>query len=412
MMIFDYLLEHNRYLSIVGIAVIIGIAILFSKKRSAINYRLIATALALQWIIALFTLKFPIGQQIFGAISAGIEKLYLFGERGSAFIFGEQLINPAGPWGFVFAIKLLPIIVFFGSFMSLLFYWGIIQKVVAGISWVIRPLLGTSGAETLCAISNSFLGQTEAPLLVRNYLNEMTKSEMLVVMVSGMATVSGSLLAVFAGWGIPAVHLLTTSVMSIPGSLLIAKALYPETEKPQTLGGAQVAFDQPAKNSFDAIALGTSDGLQLALNVGAMLISFVALLKLLDAGLESVGSLFDMTINTGIIFSYIFRPFAYLLGFVGAEASKVSELLGFKVAVNELYAYQELLKSGLSARATAIVTYALCGFSNFSCIGIQLGGIGALAPAKRKWLSELGLYAVMGGALTNLMSAMIASLLL
>lgn len=414
MFLLSYLLEYNRYLSIVGIAVILAITFLFSKKRSYINYRLIFSALGLQFLIAFFVLKFPVGQKIIGIIADGITRLYQFGEQGAAFVFGPSLLDPTGPWGYVFAFKLLPIIVFFGAFMALIFHLGVVQRVVSVISWVIRPILGTSGAETLCAISNSFLGQTEAPLLVRNYLKGMTKSEMMVVMVSGMGTVSGSLLAVFAGWGIPAQHLLTTSIMSIPGSLLIAKALYPETEKAQTAGGAQAEFKSDAKNTFDAIAVGTSDGLQLALNVGAMLVSFIALLKLADASLLWAGHLINanLTLNTRVIFSYVFSPFAYLLGFTGAEASTVGTLLGTKVAVNELLAFDILKASHLSARTTSIVTYALCGFSNFSCIGIQLGGIGALVPEKRKWLSELGLYAVMGGALTNLLSAMIANILI
>jgi len=404
--VFQYLFEYNRYLSIIGIAVIIGIAILFSKKRRDINYRLIFAALGLQFFIALFTLKLSFGQKLIGNIADGVKLLYNLGEHGAAFVFGPALSDPMGPWGFIFAIKLLPIIVFFGAFMALLFHFGIVQKVVTVISWVIRPVLGTSGAETLCAISNSFLGQTEAPLLIRNYLKNMTKSEILVVMISGMATVSGSLLAAFAGWGIPAEHLLTTSVMSIPGSILISKVLLPETEQAETAGGAQASIERTTSNMFDAIAVGTSDGLNLALNVGAMLVAFVALLKLVDIILGTVG------LDTQIIFSFLFKPFAYLLGFTGSDANNVATLLGTKVAVNEFLAFDQLRSMDISFRAKSIVTYALCGFSNFSCIGIQLGGIGALVPEKRKWLSELGLYAVMGGALTNLMSAMIANILL
>jgi CNT family concentrative nucleoside transporter len=291
--------------------------------------------------------------------------------------------------------------------MALLFHYGIIQRVVLVVSHIFRPLLGTSGAETLCAIANSFLGQTEAPLLVRHYLKHMTKSEMLVVMVSGMATISGAILAVFAAMGVPAQHLLASSVMAIPGSILIAKILYPETEKEVTAATAEITFDKIEGNVFSAIAQGTSDGLSLALNVGAMLISFLSLLALINAILMGT-----IGIDLNWIFARLFSPFAYLLGFTGQEAFNVGTLLGTKVTVNELVAYGDMVKMNLAPRTQAIVTYALCGFSNFSCIGIQVGGIGALVPEKRSWLCELGLYAVLGGSLSNLLSAMIASLLL
>jgi len=306
----------------------------------------------------------------------------------------------------------------------LLFHFGIVQFFVSLISRVIRPILGTSGAETLCAISNSFLGQTEAPLLVKHYLEKMTKSEFLLVMISGMATISGALLAVFASLGVPITHLLTSSVMSIPGSILMAKILLPETEKSKTAVGASISFERKTSNMFDAIFVGTTDGLQLALNVGAMLISFLALLVMfnfllgycsdsINLLLGYVGFAFRLPpLSLNLIFSYLFAPFGYLLGFTGVEALKAGELLGTKVAVNEFIAYGNLLEMDLSVRTASIMTYALCGFSNFSCIGIQIGGIGALVPNKRLWLTKLGLYAVLGGALANLMSAMIASLLL
>jgi CNT family concentrative nucleoside transporter len=315
--------------------------------------------------------------------------------------------------------------------MALLFYFNIIQRVVGVINAVIQPLLGTSGAETLCAIANSFLGQTEAPLLIRHYLRNMTKSEMLVVMVSGMATISGAILVVFVAMGVPAVHLLASSVMSIPAAILISKMLYPETEKAnKEVLNATVELEHTSQNVFDAVATGTSDGLQLALNVGAMLISFLALLAMINYGLEfcvtkinSFILLINDYCNAAItwqvpsltiekIFGYLFSPFGYLLGFRGQEARYAGELIGTKIAVNELIAYGSMVKMNLSSRANDIMTYALCGFSNFSCIGIQIGGIGALVPEKRGWLTQLGLYAVLGGALANLLSAMVAGLLL
>ena len=228
-------------------------------------------------------------------IAEGINKLYLCADEGSQFFFGN-LINPSGPWGFIFAFKVLPIIIFFGALMSLLFYLGVVQRCVAAISFIIRPLLGTSGAETLCTIANSFLGQTEAPLLIRNYLKNMTKSEILVVMVSGMGTISGAILMVFAAMGVPVVHLLTASVMAIPGTILIAKILYPETETPETARGATAAAS-PASNVLDAVSTGTTDGLYLALNVGAMLISFISVIALINVTLES-GSTYLNTLLT------------------------------------------------------------------------------------------------------------------
>lgn len=402
-----YLLEYNRYGNIAGILAILFIAYFFSQHRSRISYRLVFNGLLLQFIIGFFVLKTGVGQYCVNKLAEGVEKLYLFADKGSEMVFG-QLINPSGALGAIFAFRVLPVIIFFGALMSLLFYFGIIQRVVMVINYLVRPLLGTTGPETLCAISNSFLGQTEAPLLIRHYLKRMTKSEMLVVMVSGMGTVSGAILAVFVGMGVPAMHLLTASMLAIPGTLVIAKILLPETAGAAQDADAQVELKSESANAFDAISSGTSDGLQLALNVGAMLISFLALLAMINAIL---GYFTGTSLN--VLFGYLFSPFGYLLGFNGAEAMSIGELLGIKVSINELVAYDEMIKmTNLSDRAVNIVTYALCGFSNFSCIGIQIGGIGALVPERRAWLAELGLYAVLGGTLSNLLSAMVAGLLL
>ncbi len=402
-----YLLEYNRYCNIGGIAVILAIAYLFSYHRSRIDYRLVLYGVSLQFLIGFFVLRTGVGRYCVDMISKGVMSLYQFADQGSGFVFGS-LIDQSGPWGFIFAVRVLPVIIFFGAFMALLFHFGIIQRVVMVVDFVVRPLLGTSGAETLCAISNSFLGQTEAPLLIRNYLKTMTKSEMLVVMVSGMGTISGAILVVFAAMGVPASHLLTASMMAIPSSLVIAKMLYPETEKSATTDSASINLKSESTNIFDAVATGTTDGLYLALNVGAMLISFIALLAFINTVLSALCGM-----SLSMIFAYLFSPFGYLLGFDREQALAIGQLLGTKVTINELVAYGEMLNmSVLSDRAVNIVTYALCGFSNFSCIGIQIGGIGALVPEKRKWLTELGLYAVLGGTLSNLMSAMIAGLLL
>jgi len=413
-----YLTEHNRYLNIFGIIFILFIAWIFSYKRSKINLRLVLSALLLHFFTGALVLKTSGGKYILQKVAYLISSIYQCADEGSRFVFGA-LTYADTPWGFIFAIKVLPVIIFFGALMSLLFHWGIIQIIVNGISYLIRPILGTSGAETLCAISNSFLGQTEAPLLIKNYLRNMTKSEFLLVMVSGMATISGAILVVFALMGVPIDHLLTSSVMSIPASILIAKILYPETEKSKTAAGAGAQFERKTSNMFDAIFAGTSDGMKLALNVGAMLISFLALLYLLNIVLANISLGFNWAFGLNLpelsvngIFSYLFAPFGYLLGFSGDEVFTAGKLLGTKVAVNELVAYSGLVKSELSVRSKSILTYALCGFSNFSCIGIQIGGIGVLVPGKRLWLTQFGLYAVLGGALANLLSAMVASLLL
>lgn len=432
--ILTYLIEYNRYLNIVGIVVILLIAYLFSRNRSQINFRLVLQGLGLQMLIGFLVLRTTIGRAVVQTVAVCVSALYMSAGEGLTFLFGN-LTDASMPWGFIFVIKVLPIIVFFGAFMALLFHFGLIQKAVVGVNWLIRPLLGTSGAETLCAIANSFLGQTEAPLLVRHYLANMTKSEMLVVMVSGMATISGAILVVFVAMGVPASHLLASSVMSIPASIFIAKMLLPETEKPQTLDRAQIKMERTSSNALDAISQGTSDGLQLALNVGAMLLSFLALLALINyflgymsvqgnniiwyinQWLSSYGSAWHIAwqlpiLSVEYLLAYLLAPFGYLLGFTGDEALAAGQLIGTKVAVNELIAYSKMVTMGLSDRTVNILTYALCGFSNFSCIGIQIGGIGALVPQKRQWLTELGLYAVLGGALSNLLSAMIAALLL
>lgn len=423
-MFFAYLIEHNRYLNIVGIVVILAIAWLLSKGRQHISIRTISIGLLLQWVIGFLMLKTALGHAIVQKAADGFSVLYHCADAGSRFIFGALAENIDTPWNFVFAIKVLPIIIFFGAFMALLFYMRIVQFFVQLIGNIIQPLLGTSGAETLCAIANSFLGQTEAPLLIRHYLHSMTKSELFVVMVSGMATISGAILAVFAAMGVPPVHLLASSVMAVPTSLVIAKIMYPESERhvvKETMRADAVSL---SSNALDAIAQGTSDGLQLALNVGAMLVAFLGLLAFINfilcSGVHQVNELLVyfgyawqfpiVTLQT--IFGYLFAPFGFLLGFTGEEMFAAGALLGTKVAVNELIAYGDLMHLQVSERMVNIMTYALCGFSNFSCIGIQIGGIGALVPEKRGWLTELGFYAVIGGALSNLMSAMVAAILL
>ncbi len=417
----NYFIEYNRYLNIVGIAVIFLIAYLFSKNRKAINFRLIGSALALHFTFALIMLKTSWGRVVVGSIANAASKLSIFADAGTDFMFGK-LADASMPWGFVFAIKVLPIIIFVGALTALFYHFGIIQKIVAGMNYIIRPLLGTSGVETVAAIANSILGQTEAALFMSNYLPIMTRSELFVYMTSGMAAISISVLVMYVMLGIPGIHLLTAAMMSIPGAIFIAKILLPETEK--SLAAKKIDFESKTTNAFDAIAKGTLDGLKLAAAVAAMLISFLALIAMSDYLLNLLSIYLNQlfanmqlnlqlpSLSLGLIFSYVFAPFAYLLGFTGTELWQAGKLMGIKIAGNELLAFTELVKTNVSPRTFTLLVYALCGFSNFSCIGIQIGMIGALAPEKRHTITQLGLYAVLGSALANLLSAMIVGLLL
>lgn len=419
----SYLMEYNRYMNCIGIVVMLCMAYAASYKRSAIDYKLVVNGLLLQVLIAMFILKTNIGYVIFSSISQGIGNLYHFAGVGIDFVFGS-LADVTGPWGVIFAIRVLPIIVFFGAFTSLLFYLGIIQRVVFALTYVIRPILGTSGAETLCAVANSFLGQTEAPLLIKHYLKDMTKSEMMVVMTTGFATVSGTLLAVYASMGVPSLHMLAASVMAIPGAIVMSKIVYPEANKSVVASQSHMHVTSDAKNVLDAISTGTSDGMYLALNVGAMLIAFLGLIALADSLLGQVsvavnylftliGCTYTMpALQLNVIFSYAFAPIAYLMGFAGEQALMVGNLLGVKITANEFIALSSMVSLDLSLRTKSILAYALCSFANFSCIGIQIGGIGVLVPEKRIWLSELGLRAVFAATLANITSAMIAGLLI
>lgn len=415
---FAYLLEYNRYLNIVGIIVITLIAWAFSYNKKAINKRLVFSALALHFCFAILMLRTSWGQTIMQYIADGAAKVYVFAEKGIEFMFGK-LGDSTLPWGFVFAFKVLPVIIFVGALTGLLYHWGIIQRIVIAMNAIIRPIIGASGVETISAIANSILGQTEASLFMSNYIHVMTRSELFVLMCSGMASISISVLVIYTLIGMPGAHLLTASVMSIPASIFIAKILVPETEKSTTVKNPNLNFEKKTSNSFDAISKGTMDGLQLALAVAAMLISFLALIAMGDYILAAIGSLLNYLfslhlpqLSIAYLLSFIFAPFAFLLGLTGTELWDAGKLLGIKVSVNEMIAFSELAKTAVSPRTFTILVYALCGFSNFSCIGIQIGMINALAPEKKHTVTQLGLYAVLGSSLANLLSAMIVGLLL
>ena len=399
----------GRFVGLIGVGVVFFVAYLFSRHRARIAADVVFKGFMLQVALAYAILCTTTGQQIFAALANGFQKVYQFADQGGAFVFGS-LSNPAGPWGFIFGVKVISIIIFFGALMSLLFHLGIVQKVVNVLAFVVRPLLGTSGPETLCAAANSMLGQTEAPLLIKNYLKDMTESEILVVMVSGMATLSGAILAVYGGMGVPMHHLLASSIMAIPGSIIIAKILLPETEKSAAVA-ASADMKPETKNVLDALSAGTIDGMGLAVNVAAMLISFISMIALINYVLcAGTAAVLGYPVTLNMIFGKLFSVVAYAIGIPVAEIESAGALLGTKLVVNEFVAYVDMVKSGLSERSHIIMTYALCGFSNFSCIGIQIGGIGALVPSKRELLTRLGLLALLGGTLTNLLSAAIASL--
>lgn len=408
--IIDYLLEYNRYMSLVGITAVVAVAFLCSNNRKKINLRLIGIALAMQCGLALFILHSVPGQIMFQSLAHGFEALYGFAESGARFVFGN-LIQANGPWGFVFALKVVPIIIFFGALLSLLYHCGIVQLFVRFLAFVIRPLLGTSGAETLSVTANSVLGQTEAPLLIKNYLPGMTTSELFVVMVSGMAHLSGAILAVYGSMGIPIVHLLSSSVMAIPGSFLIAKMLVPETAIPETMSGSLNVGTRETTNVLDALFKGTVDGVKLAVNIIAMLIAFISLIALADYILAATTGLF-MTegLTLTIILGKIFYGVAWLIGIPLQDCSIAGSLLGQKFVINEFVAYSGLAQAHVLDRTHVLMTYALAGFANFSSIGIQIGGIGAICPSKQQSLTKLGMRALLGGTLANLLNAALVGL--
>lgn len=416
-MFYEYLLANNHYLSLTSIFLILIIAIAFSNNKSKINFKLIGIALAMQFGLALFILKTSIGQSIFEKISQGFSALYQFADKGTAFVFG-RLADISGPWGMIFAIKIVPITIFFAALTALLFHLQVIQIFVKLVSMLLCPLFGTSGAETLCAVANSMLGQTEAPLLIKNYLPRMTNSEILVVMISGMSTLSGPLLAVYGSIGVPMLHLLCASVMSIPGAILISKILMPETETPETLNGGSVEMKSDTNNVIDAISAGTIEGLKLAAIVVAILITFISMIALANSLLKTIGYYtinqlgFTFKLSLKNIFGAIFGPIAYFLGIECGDIEMAGTLLGKKLVINEFIAYSQMVTTKISQRTLVIMTYALAGFANFACIGIQVGGIGAIAPSKRVLLSQFGTRALFGATLVNLLNAAIAALLI
>ena len=427
-----------------GVAVMIGIAYAFSTNRRAVNWRLVGVGIGLQLVFALLVLYTGPGEALFRAIGNGFDTVLSFTYEGSEFIFG-RLGLPSGDeraFGNIFAFQVLPTIVFFASLMAALYHLGLVQPVVKGLSRFMAWALRISGAESLATAANVFIGQTEAPLVVEPYVKSMTRSELMTLMVGGMSTIAGGVLAAyisFLGGGDPAAraefagHFLSASIMSAPAAIVMAKILVPETEESPTFGDVELDIETGSSNLLDAAADGASEGLRLALNVGAMLLAFIALIAMINFGLGLVGNpsffgteLYDLNawiagvtdgtfeaLSLEAVFGFVFAPLAWAMGVEAGDILQFGTLLGQKIAVNEFVAFASLgeMQGVMSERSIIIGTYALCGFANFSSIAIQLGGIGGIAPERRGEIAALGLRAVVGGALASWTTASIAGIL-
>ena len=402
-------------LGILGLFTLLSIALLLSENRSAIKIKTVSYGLIFQLIFALFILKTPFGAPIFSFLDQSINILIGFSSSGSDFLFKSYIDGVGFHPGLInFAFSTLPTIIFFSSLVAVLYHFGILQTIIKFIARRMQLTLGTSGSETLSVAGNIFLGQTESPLMVRPFVSKMTKSELMAVMTGGFATVSGGVLAIYVSWltdiqGI-AGHLLAASVMSAPAALVVAKIIYPETEESQTMGDVNVNIEQTNINAMEALSNGATDGLKLAANIAAMLIAFISFVAMVNYFLSFGGTSMEE------IFGFIFRPLAWTMGVPWNEAQLVGMLMGKKIVLTELVAYgdlQNLIRDGMISERSAIIsTYALCGFSNFASIGIQLGGIGAMAPERKKDLAKLVTKAMFGGAIASWLTATIAGLLL
>ena len=399
----------TRFTPLLGIATILGAVVVFSKDRRAIRWRIVAWGFGLQILMAVFVLRTNLGYRLIDGASRVAVRMLSFSFEGSRFVFG-WLGDPKGSAGFVFAFQALPMIIYVAAFFSILYYLRVLPLLVLLVGKVMFKLMRTSGAESLEVAASILMGQTEAPLVIRPYLEELTESELMTVMTAGMAHIAGSVFGAYVLFGAEARHLLTAVVMTAPGTLLISKMLIPETGQPKTALGVQMALEKRGVNILDAVSRGVSDGLFLALNVGAMLIAFIALIAL---GNGILGRL-HANLSLQMVFGWVLAPAAWVLGVPWQDARTVGYLLGTKLAINEFVAFSLLgpLKGHIAARSYTIATYALCGFANFSSIGIQIGGIGALAPSRKQDLARLGFRAVFAGTMANYLAAAIAGLLL
>jgi len=402
----------GRFAGILGMLTMLGLAYAFSTNRRAIRLKTVAWGLFLQLTFAFFVLRFELGRRIFEIAGFYVNRLLSFSYIGSEFVFGE-IGKKISAMGFSFAFQVLPTIIFIAAFFALLYHIGVMMLIVRIAAWIMTAVMGASGAESLNVAASIFMGQTEAPLTIRPFLNKLTKSELMTVMTSGMAHVSGGIMAAYIAFGIEAKHLLTAVIMTAPGTLLMAKMLVPETEQPLTAGRVQMPEMEKEANVLGAISRGTVDGLHLALNVGAMLITFLALLALFNSMMgwtHNHIAWFPESLQQ--VFGWIFAPVAWVIGIPWHDCKAIGNLLGTRMVINELVAFQQLatLKGSLDPRSFTIATFALCGFANFSSIGIQIGGIGALAPEQRGHLARLGVRAMLAGTMANLMSASIVGM--
>src|SRR3954463_1189436 len=404
----------SRLRGLLGIVAILAIAIALSHNRKQIRWRVVAWGLGLQLLFAIFVLRIPAGQQLFRALGSFVTSILNYSYVGSQFVFGE-LGKPNSSLGVIFAFQLLPAIIFVSALFAIMYYLGIMQLIVRAFAMLMSRVMGASGAESLNVAASIFMGQTEAPLTIRPFLSRMTRSELMTVMTSGMAHISGSIMVAYIAFGIEARHLLTAVIMTAPGTIMMAKLFEPETEVPETYGKVKLDMPKQDVNLLDAAARGTSEGLTLMLNVIAMLVSFVALVALLNGGFAAVHSYISwFPANLQTVLGWVFRPIAWLMGVPWRDSGTIGSLLGTRLVLNEFIAYAQLgpMKAQLDPRSFTIASFALAGFANFSSVGIQLGGIGALVPERKRDLAKLGLRAMLAGMLANFLSATIAGILL
>jgi CNT family concentrative nucleoside transporter len=407
----------GRFTGLLGLVVILAVAWLFSTHKRAIKLRIIAWGMGLQLAFALLVLKTDFGK-LFQAIGRGVNAMLGYTEAGASFVFGDALGKGTGPYGVIFAFQVLPIVIFIASFFAILYYLGVMQWIVKGMAIGMQKVMGVSGAESLNVAASIFMGQTEAPLTIRPFIAGLTESELFTIMASGMAHVSGAVMAAYVKIaGVSIEHLLTAVIMTAPATIMLAKIFIPETEKPATAGKVEVKIENKAVNVIDAAAQGAGDGLHLALNIAGMLIAFLALIAMCNGilgGLHSMRYMGWLPESLEKIFGIVFAPVAWVMGVPWKDAPAIGDLLGTRLVLNEFVAFLKLgtIKSTLDPRSFTIATYALCGFANFSSIAIQIGGIGALAPNRRSDLARLGLRAVAAGSMANFMSACIAGMLL
>jgi len=411
----------ERFTGLLGIVLILGVAFLMSNNRKAINYRTVGVGLLLQVLLAVFILKTAVGQSLFQWLGDSINTLLGQADKGALFVFGSlvdrNLMTKAfGPGNdYIFFFKVVPTIIFVAVLVNMFYHLGVLQRIVSTMGKGVHWLMGVSGAEALSNVASTFVGQVEAQIMIKPYLKNMTKSELMASMTGSFACIAGGVMAVYISLGVPAAYLLAASLMAAPGALVISKIIFPETEKSETEGEVKLSIEKTHANLVDAIAAGASEGLKVGLNVIAMLIGFIALIALVDLGLGHLGGLINMpTLSMNLILGKVFSVFAFAMGVPAVDIEVAGALMGKKMVVNEFVAYLDMvkIKDTLSPKTIAITSFALCGFANFSSVAIQIGGIGELAPSRRSDLAKLGFKALIAGTLASYLSATLAGLLL